>query len=60
MKKPFRPSRLKRDVDLDDILSASLNERKRRDTLTHVDSVMENIRDQLNGLQVGFCLVLFI
>lgn len=26
--------------------------RKRRDTLTHVDSVMETIQDQLNGLQV--------
>ncbi|KAF5295052.1 hypothetical protein FQR65_LT10605 [Abscondita terminalis] len=36
-KKPFRPSRFKRsDV---------------KDALTHVDSAMENIRDQLDGLQ---------
>lgn len=41
VKKPFRLSRFKRSDD----------DRNRRDALTHVDSVMENIRDQLDGLQ---------
>ncbi|KAF5271348.1 hypothetical protein FQA39_LY08146 [Lamprigera yunnana] len=40
-KKPFRSSRFKR----------SEAERNRKEALTHVDSVMENIRDQLDGLQ---------
>lgn len=50
MAKP--PSRMKRNVyDLSrDVLD--LSRREKRDTLKHVDSVMENIRTQLSGLQV--------
>ncbi|KAB0797399.1 hypothetical protein PPYR_08393 [Photinus pyralis] len=42
VKKPFRPSRFKREEQTD---------RNRKDALSHVDLVMENIRDQLDGLQ---------
>ncbi|KAK5646226.1 hypothetical protein RI129_004690 [Pyrocoelia pectoralis] len=42
IKKPFRSNRFKREEQM---------ERNRRDALSHVDLVMENIRDQLDGLQ---------
>lgn len=53
-------NRIKRDVDLDHILFKKLNEeiiksistRQKRDTLAHVEDVMENVRGQIKGLQV--------
>lgn len=50
MAKPM--SRTKRNV-YDLSKSVELSHREKRDTLKHVDSVMENIRTQLSGLQVS-------
>lgn len=69
-----RNGRIKRDVSDESIFDESLQKiltnypsvahlgpgssRKKRDTLDHVDSIMEGIKDKLTGLEVSiFCLV---
>lgn len=56
MKRPSKVGRMKRNLKFINNLNPDdlklMPHRTRRDTLQHVDSVMENIRDQLSGLQV--------
>lgn len=50
--------RFKRDADLHEILfdkiyGREMTHRHKRDTLEHVESVMETVKDKLSGLQVS-------
>lgn len=58
-KRNTRLNRFKRDPALHHILlqrigRRMLSYRQKRDTLTHVESVMETVKDKLTGLQVSF------
>lgn len=50
--------RFKRDAELHEILfdriyGSEMTHRHKRDTLEHVESVMETVKDKLSGLQVS-------
>lgn len=53
-----KSQRLKRDVDLDNILFEKdinyLTQRQKRDTLNHVDTLISSTKNELRGLQVIF------
>lgn len=57
--------RFKRDAELHEILfdriyGREMTHRHKRDTLEHVESVMETVKDKLSGLQVSISDLLLI